>query len=293
MIQELGVGLCVPTLDPGGSRSPRASDSGNWQASRPDRRSEGQSCEQPRGGGSCPREKAAGVLPPSFSPRCVCAATSRPVQRRERDGCRHRIPRGAPLCSFLWEPFSAVRRPHLFRAGPEGVPPPPPAPVGDKVSASPGSGRMQRAHASLQASVISPARHGRFCSSAAPKPRNLVRKEMVCLTPASNGEDKSDHLLQGDCDIPPCGGVDTDLKRTARWTSTQTRWPLWDQGEPARPQEAPAFSSEGPGPWTGWHSGLGAPHRHWRGLGPVKIHPGSQFSRRRHHEGAPDLIVPV
>lgn len=106
-------------------------------------------------------------------------------------------------------------------------------------------------------------------------------------------EDKSDHLLQGDCDIPPCGGVDTDLKRTARWTSTQTRWPLWDQGEPARPQEAPAFSSEGPGPWTGWHSGLGAPHRHWRGLGPVKIHPGSQFSRRRHHEGAPDLIVPV
>lgn len=187
MIQELGVGLCVPTLDPGGSRSPRASDSGNWQASRPNRRSEGQSCGQPRGGGSCPREKAAGVLPPSFSPRCVCAATSRPVQRRERDGCRHRIPRGAPLCSFLWEPFSAVRRPHLFRAGPEGVPPPPPAPVGDKVSASPGSGRMQRAHASLQASVISPARHGRFCSSAAPKPRNLVRKEMVCLTPASNG----------------------------------------------------------------------------------------------------------
>lgn len=169
----------------------------------------------------------------------------------------------------------------------------PPRPVGDKVSASPGSGRMQRAHASLQASVISPARHGRFCSSAAPKPRNLVRKEMVCLTPASNGEDKSDHLLQGDCDIPPCGGVDTDLKRTARWTSTQTRWPLWDQGEPARPQEAPAFSSEGPGPWTGWHSGLGAPHRHRRGLGPVKIHPGSQFSRRRHHEGAPDLIVPV
>lgn len=170
---------------------------------------------------------------------------------------------------------------------------PPPRPVGDKVSASPGSGRMQRAHASLQASVISPARHGRFCSSAAPKPRNLVRKEMVCLTPASNGEDKSDHLLQGDCDIPPCGGVDTDLKRTARWTSTQTRWPLWDQGEPACPHAAPAFSSEGPGPWTGWHSGLGAPHRHWRGLGPVKIHPGSQFSRRRHHEGAPDLIVPV
>ena len=52
---------------------------------------------------------------------------------------------------------------------------PPPRPVGDKVSESPGSGRMQRAHASLQASVISPARHGRFCSSAAPKPRNLVR----------------------------------------------------------------------------------------------------------------------
>lgn len=235
--------------------------------------------------------KGSRVLPASFSPRCVCTATSRPVQRRERDGCRHRIPRGAPLCSFLWEPFSAVRRPHLFRAGPEGVPPPPPR--------RRQGFRVPRLWEDAEGSRISPGL-GHLSST----PRSLLLQRCAEAQepgPEGNGlpnarvqrEDKSDHLLQGDCDIPPCGGVDTDLKRTARWTSTQTRWPLWDQGEPARPQEAPAFSSEGPGPWTGWHSGLGAPHRHWRGLGPVKIHPGSQFSRRRHHEGAPDLIVPV
>lgn len=290
MIQELGVGLCVPTLDPGGSRSPRASDSGNWQASRPDRRSEGQSCGQPRGGGSCPREKAAGCcLPVSLLGVCARRPRGQSKGASETDAATG-SQEGPLFAAFFGNPFLLCAVLTFSGQDQRGCPPPPRRRQGF---------RVPRLWEDAEGSRISPGL-GHLSST----PRSLLLQRCAEAQepgPEGNGlpnarvqrEDKSDHLLQGDCDIPPCGGVDTDLKRTARWTSTQTRWPLWDQGEPARPQEAPAFSSEGPGPWTGWHSGLGAPHRHWRGLGPVKIHPGSQFSRRRHHEGAPDLIVPV
>lgn len=151
----------------------------------PDRRSEGQSCGQPRGGGSCPREKAAGCcLPVSLLGVCARRPRGQSKGASETDAATG-SQEGPLFAAFFGNPFLLCAV--LTFSGQDQRGCPPPRPVGDKVSASPGSGRMQRAHASLQASVISPARHGRFCSSAAPKPRNLVRKEMVCLTPASNG----------------------------------------------------------------------------------------------------------